>query len=50
MRILTLACAALAALTPQEKSPPPIPGWNPDLAAGFQEAKSSGKPLMVVFR
>ena len=52
MRMLGIlySLAALAAMDAQDKNPAPIPGWNPDLAAGFQEAKASGKPLMIVFR
>ncbi len=47
--LIALAPAAVVAL--QEKQPQPIPGWHhQDLAAGMAEAKSAGKPLMVVFR
>ena len=32
------------------QNPAPLPGWEPDVAKGFEEAKKSGKPLMIVFR
>ena len=47
---MTLYALGIALAALQEKTPPPIPGWHPDLAAGFAEAKSTGKPMMVVFR
>jgi len=47
MRALLILALALA---PQQKDPPPLPGWHPDVPSGFAEAKKTGKPLMVVFR
>ena len=51
--VLTGLVAALASARTaeaQEKTPAPIPGWLPDLDAGFAEARRSGKPMLVVFR
>lgn len=48
MRILF--ALSLAALALQQKDPAPVPGWLSDLPAGFEEARKTGKPLMVVFR
>ncbi len=56
MRTLLVLAGLAAALAParaaeaQDRIPPPIPGWHPDLDAGFAEARRTGKPMLVVFR
>ena len=40
----------LGAVAQDKQNPPPIQGWNPDLKSGFAEARSTGRPLMIVFR
>ncbi len=50
MRALLVILGATAALAPQQKEPPPLPGWLSDVPSGFAEAKKTGKPLLVVFR
>ena len=45
------ALASTRTVEAQDKNnPAPIPGWHPDLDAGFAEAKQTGKPMFVVFR
>ena len=48
--ISTILALLLGALAQDKDNPAPIPGWDPDLKSGFAEAKSTGRPLMVVFR
>jgi hypothetical protein len=49
--LIALAPALLLAQDKKErKDPEPVPGWNPELQAGFAEAKKTGKPMMIVFR
>lgn len=55
MRWLFMVLAVATALGARvqdedDKNPAPIPGWLQDLAAGFAEAKATGKPMLVVFR
>jgi hypothetical protein len=40
----------IAMLALQQENPAPVPGWLQETAAGFAEAKSTGKPMLVVFR
>ena len=48
--IPTLLAIVLGALAQDKQNPPPIQGWDPDLKSGFAEARSTGRPLMIVFR
>ncbi len=43
-------CASSVSQERNNQNPAPVAGWESDLAAGFAEAKKSGKPLMIVFR
>ncbi len=53
----TLALLAVAGFsTARAAAPAPpqqngsMPGWHPDLSAGLDEARKTGKPLLIVFR
>lgn len=50
MRLPLVLLAILPLARPGQNDPAPVPGWLPDLPAGFAEAKKTGKPMMVVFR
>ena len=42
------ALAVLSGFAPQQKGP--YPGWFTDTAQAFREARTTGKPLFIVFR
>ena len=48
--IPTLMAILLGTLSQDKQNPLPIQGWEPDLSSGFAEARSTGRPLMIVFR
>ena len=51
MIVIPTLLAILSGVIAQDKQNPlPIQGWEPDLKIGFAEARSTGMPLMIVFR